>query len=416
MSAEMYLAKASDENMCEKGEDGGAVTSLLRYLLENGIVGAVLTIKARNGNRYDGVPTLIDDPEDLTDTAGSLHCTTPNIARFAREYLEEISEKKIAVVCKPCDARAIIELAKREQLNRDDLTLIGLNCTGSISPVTAKKMMKDEFYVEPSEVIKEDIDEGFLTITFKDGNTKTKELKELEENGYGRRENCRRCNINIPRMADIACGKWGAEEDEDMTFIEICSDKGSDLINSAIEGGYIQIQKPSTQNIRTREEKNNAEIGRANEQRKIDFGPIEALDIRERLNYWVEEFNKCIKCYGCRDACPLCYCEECILEPNREFIGIGRIPPDTLFPLTRLSHIADSCVNCGQCEEVCPMDLPLSKLFSFLNDRLSEMFDYTPGENMDDTPPLASFHENEINIEDTILDVTSLSIEKSKEN
>lgn len=416
MPTEMYLAKASDENIREKGEYGGAVTSLLRYLLENGIVGAVLTIKARKGNRYDGVPTLINNPNDLMDTAGSLHCTTPNIARFAREYLEEIPEEKIAVVCKPCDARATIELAKREQLNRDDLTLIGLNCTGTISPVTAKKMMKEEFDVEPLEVIKEDIDEGYFTITLKDGSTKTKKLKEIEENGYGRRENCRRCSVNIPRMADIACGKWGVEEDEDMTFIEICSDKGSSLVENAIEAGCIQVQKPSAKNIRTREEKNNAEIERATEQRRLDFEQIDNLDNRERLKYWMQEFNNCIKCYGCRDACPLCYCEECILEPDREFIEIGEIPPETLFPLTRLSHVADSCVNCGQCEEACPMDLPLSKLFLLLNDRLSKMFDYIPGEDMDDRPPLVSFYEKELNIEDTILDISSLSIEEPREN
>lgn len=414
MSTEMYLAKASDENIRGEGEEGGAVTTLLRYILENGIVGAVLTIKARDGNRYNGIPTLIDDPDDLIDTAGSLHCTTPNIARFAREYLEEIPEEKIAVVCKPCDARAIIELAKREQLDRDDLILIGLNCTGTISPVTAKRMMKEEFDVEPSEVIKEDIDEGDLTITLKDGSTKTKGLEELEENGYGRRKNCRRCDVNIPRMADIACGKWGAEEDT--TFIEVCSDKGSSLVENAIEAGCIQVQKPSAKNIQARKEKDKAGIERAGKQRRLDLEPVEDLDRRERLNYWMGEFNKCIKCYGCRDACPLCYCEECILEPNRKYIEIGEIPPETLFPLTRLSHVADSCVNCGQCEEVCPMDLPLSKLFLLLNDKLSEMFDYIPGEDMEDEPPLSTFDEKELKIDDTIFDISSLSIEESGEN
>ncbi|MFP4001641.1 MAG: Coenzyme F420 hydrogenase/dehydrogenase, beta subunit C-terminal domain [Thermoplasmata archaeon] len=414
MSNEMYLARSSDEQIRDKAERGGAVTSLLKYTLVSGMVDAVLTIKAREGNRYAGVPALIDDPDGLLDTAGSLHCTTPNIARFVREYLEEIPEEKIGVVCKPCDAKAIIELAKREQIDRENLILIGLNCTGTISPVTAKEMMKEEFDVDPNDVIREDFDEGDMTITLEDGGTKTRELSELEEKGYGRRENCKRCDTNIPRMADIACGKWGTDG-EDTTFIEVCSDDGSELIEKAMEEDFIRAEVASERNIHIREEKDKAELERVKEERKHDFERITDSDRRERLDYWMEEFNKCIKCYGCRDACPLCYCEDCILEPDRGFVESGEIPPDTLFPLTRLSHVADSCVNCGQCQEACPMDLPLSKLYSLLNDRLSEMFDYRPGEDLDDEPPLKTFDERELKMDDTFVDVSSLSTEKQLE-
>ena len=31
--------------------------------------------------------------------------------------------------------------------------------------------------------------------------------------------------------------------------------------------------------------------------------------------------------------------------------------------MRRFAHISDSCINCGQCEELCPMDIPLA-LFS----------------------------------------------------
>jgi formate dehydrogenase subunit beta len=90
-------------------------------------------------------------------------------------------------------------------------------------------------------------------------------------------------------------------------------------------------------------------------------------------------------------------------------VGKGEVPPDIMFPLTRLSHIADSCVNCGQCQDVCPMELPLSLLCSFLNSELTEIFEYTPGIHIEEEPPLTTAREGELQIQDTFLDISSLA-------
>lgn len=34
----------------------------------------------------------------------------------------------------------------------------------------------------------------------------------------------------------------------------------------------------------------------------------------ERLAFWQGQFAKCTKCYGCREICPVCFCETCALE------------------------------------------------------------------------------------------------------
>jgi formate dehydrogenase subunit beta len=412
MKGEMYIACSSDKNTLARGECGGAVTSVLQFSLATEKVDGVVTVKAKNDNRYAGVPVLITREEELIETAGSLHCTAPNISRFVKEYLDGASTMKLAVVGKPCDIRAIIELQKREQISRDNLILIGLNCTGTLSPTTAKEMFIREFEVDPDKVVKEDIDEGKLTIVLEDGTEKSRDLMELEEKGYGRRENCRRCDINIPRMADLACGKWGAEDEEKKsTFIEICSEKGRNLMDETIEEGFIEIKVPNERSLQRRKKKDEKEIERAKEWMKHDFKPLRELNQSERLDYWMNEFKKCIKCYGCRDACPICYCDECILEAKRGFVNKGRVPPDTMFPLTRLSHVADSCVNCGQCQDVCPMELPLSLLYSFLNRELSEIFRYIPGIDVDERPPLTVATEEELQIEDTFLNIPSLTDE-----
>jgi formate dehydrogenase subunit beta len=269
-------------------------------------------------------------------------------------------------------------------------------------------MYTELFKVNPSDVVREDIDDGNLTITLRDGTTKSMDLMKLEKKGLGRRENCRRCGFNIPTFADIACGKWGTEEEGSGTFIEVCSEKGQTLMNDAIENGYIETSTPTKTNIATRESKNKVELERAKEWREHDFKPLLDMNLQQRLKYWTAEFNKCIKCFGCRDACPICYCETCLLEANREFLVGGEIPPNGIFPLTRLAHVADSCVGCGQCQDACPMELPLSKLFTLLNSQLSEIFDYLPGIDVEQGPPITTARDEELLVDDTFLNISSM--------
>ena len=99
----------------------------------------------------------------------------------------------------------------------------------------------------------------------------------------------------------------------------------------------------------------------------------------ETLDAQKERIKKCIKCFGCRNACPICYCQECTLELSApEWIDKGKIPPSPLFHLERLIHMVESCTNCGQCEDVCPMDIPLAKIWHQINLRVNEL-KYSPG-------------------------------------
>jgi formate dehydrogenase subunit beta len=397
MKGDKYIARAADKAITKKGEHGGVVTSLLKFALESNKVDAVVATKARRGNRYDGIPVLVTEPDKIIDTAGSLHSSSPNISRLLTEYLDGASGSKMAIVVKPCDAKAIIELAKRTQINLDNLLLIGINCTGTLPSVKAKVMMKEKFKVDPADVSGEDIEDNVLTLTLKDGSEKKEDLAKLEEQGYGRRENCRRCEINIPVMADIACGKWGTTSKE-TTFIEICSEKGSEFVQAAIESGCITVEKPDAASLDARKKKDRAAIESARQWQEKDFSGLEKTSNDERFSYWFSQFAQCIKCYGCRDACPICYCKDCMLEPDRYYIPPGEIPPDVMFPMIRISHVMDSCVNCGQCQDVCAMDIPISRLVFFLNKKVSDIFKYEPGMDVTELPPLRTITDQELTI------------------
>jgi ferredoxin len=106
---------------------------------------------------------------------------------------------------------------------------------------------------------------------------------------------------------------------------------------------------------------------------------IERLSASERFSRWMYEFQKCIKCYGCRNICPVCFCSECSLE-HEELIGAGRLPPEVpLFHLVRAAHMAGRCIDCGLCEDACPADIPLRLLYRKVNGIVCDTFGYDTG-------------------------------------
>lgn len=400
MKGDMHLAWSKGQAP-ENSIGGGVVSALLRFALESGRVDGVLTTRRRNGNRYDGVPVVVTDPQELADTGGNLHCVTPNIARCLKEYLGGAFDRRLAVVCKPCDARAIIELVKRNQINRDNVLLIGLNCTGTLSPGTAKRMYLEEFGLDPSAVKDERVfppGNKFFAV-LQDGTEITKPLDELEAKGFGRRENCRRCTVNIPRMADLACGKWGTHG-RPVSFVEVCSETGAAFFDAALAGGAIEVEPPTPEIIAEREKYDQASIKLAQEWSARLHESRRGMELDERREFWFGLFDQCIKCYGCRDACPICYCRECILEARRGVVPAGEVPPQAVFGLVRAIHVADSCVNCGQCEDACPVGIPLTSLISLLQEDIQSVFKYEPGMDVQERPPLTTLTQGESGIQD----------------
>jgi len=103
---------------------------------------------------------------------------------------------------------------------------------------------------------------------------------------------------------------------------------------------------------------------------------------------WTAELARCLKCYGCRNACPLCICPECKIGLDM-WVQTGVVPPDPLsFHLIRAYHLADKCIDCGSCQDACPAGIPLRKLHQYLLKVLEERLAYVPGLDANQQSPL----------------------------
>jgi formate dehydrogenase subunit beta len=119
-----------------------------------------------------------------------------------------------------------------------------------------------------------------------------------------------------------------------------------------------------------------------------DIEELERLSEEERFQYWMKQFGKCIKCYGCRNICPACFCPSCTLEDHL-LIKAGGMPPDIpIFHLHKAFHMADRCIDCGLCEEVCPTGIPVRRLYRKVRKSVKDLFGYIPGEKEDERGPL----------------------------
>lgn len=130
-----------------------------------------------------------------------------------------------------------------------------------------------------------------------------------------------------------------------------------------------------------------------------DLRRLEGMSPAERQSFWAEHFSRCIRCYACRQVCPMCYCEVCIaekLDPAWESIAIA--PPENRFyHVLRAYHLTGRCIECGECERVCPMGIPVYLYNRYMAEEAARHFEgFRAGMDAETLAPFMTFRKEEL--------------------
>jgi len=250
-------------------------------------------------------------------------------------YLTKRTEK-IGIVANGCNSRNIVTHIVENQIKRDQLYIVGIPCKGMIDHRAVNRAVKQREILD----IKEEGD-GF-TVTGKD-------FEETFDKKDYLQTNCAVCTHRNPVEYD----EMIADPVEEQTDVEV----------------YKDVEK------------------------------IEGMEPEKKWGFFTRLIERCIRCYACRNACPLCYCPTCFVDESQpQWVGKSSDPTDTMtFHFLRAYHCAGRCTDCGACERVCPMGISMRQFTKKLNKDALDLFSWEAGLTLDQRPPLDVYKPDDYN-------------------
>ncbi|MBN1177570.1 MAG: 4Fe-4S dicluster domain-containing protein [Anaerolineae bacterium] len=349
-----------------------AVRGFLKQLLERGGVEAVLAPMVTPAGAV--TPALVSDAAALDAVDPLAPVMGLNAARVVGPVSIREPRGRIAVVLRPCEMRALVELVKLQQASLNDLVTVVIDCTGTYS-------------VPDYDALRANggVDRAALMAAMATGDL-------VPQDGFTFRDACEMCEKPHAVGADVMLELFGADLSAGIP-VTLPDEMAQALGLSAAEGSGTRVQVVDKV-VAARTKVRDARFAEIRQQ--MDAEGIEGV------------FASCVRCHNCMTTCPICYCKTCLFKSpifDHEPIqfmnwarrkGAYRLPADTmLFHLTRLNHMVLSCIGCGVCSDACPADLPVARVFRAVGQQTQAVFEYEPGRDVTEPLPLITFTENE---------------------
>jgi ferredoxin len=299
----------------------------------------------KGSDGYRSRPVFIESAEGADRLTWDATCSQ-NLAVYLPSLFRREPQKKgvesapprVAFVAKACDMRSLIALVKEKQAMRENLIIIGVPCTGVIDARKLEKVVMDR--AGGAEVTELVDGEETICVHTADGRNLSLTREPLVQDA------CLDCQFPVPQGADVLIEGPGRP----------VGDNSGSLLKEFAE-----------------------------------------LSETERWQKFQGEISRCIRCYACRQACPMCYCTECFAETNNPaWIGVTTELTDTMiFHIVRIFHQAGRCVECDACVRACPMGIDLRPFTKKIAADVRELFGFTPGFDLETPPPLVTFREDD---------------------
>jgi formate dehydrogenase subunit beta len=356
-----------------------SMQGFFKTLLEKGDINALL-VPQRLPKKNVVMPTLVTDPEKINGADALAPVFPINAAKVVSKLTRRPLYGRVAVVLRPCEIRAFVELVKLKQARTEDVVLVGVDCLGAYGNVDYPRFVDQNG----------------------DGSTQKFYQNALSGKGTACEDfdispACKACDHPIPENADLLIGLLGADTNDHL-LLKANTPNGEAILDKL---GMSKTTEPAG-----RKKAVDALIAEHAAYRDQMFKETsEATADIEKLTSYLSD---CVNCYNCRVACPVCYCKECVFvtdvfdhDPSQYLQwakrkGMIKMPTDTVFyHLTRLAHMSTACIGCGQCSNACPNNIPVMEIFRTIANYTQKAFDYEAGRSIEETPPLAEFREDE---------------------
>ena len=324
--------------------NGGAtagVRNLLWKLMDRGVVHGLL-VPLQTSPRELPTPTLIKTHERLEKATPLAPVMSLNSAKIAAMLLEQESDKRLGVVMRPCEARALKELADCGVLSLDRLITISIDCLGS--------------HDEPDYAQRVDL---------WGSDAATRESLRWSRQGqiasYRYRRACQVCAWPHYDSADISVGLFGQRLTE-LILVFVNGDLAERI--GLDDDVRVRAVLPNDQSLAKRHQTIDRLVSRRLSTRKREFADI--FSGLGTVTDLLAEFDECSLCGGCQKACPLA------ASPLSKFEMDGFVENTREYAVARLLDIAlksEHCSGCGMCEAACSRGIPLMFIAQLLSER-----------------------------------------------